>query len=1036
MADAPQLDRPGVEVYQEFTSATPTILVPAMPACIVGPCHQVVEAVEDSGMLNSDAILALPARFMTPFITTPFELTGTGGDTLALEINNGAAESIVLPGTNPTLTEVADAINAAEIADLVAEVETSGVQQRLVVRTESATADSSIRIGTATSADVLSTMSITKGYTYYGTSGYMNVLKLGIQFADYPDPRDNAEDLVVDYDTVRVFLNPGTGTPVELLRTEGFLQGAQSAVTVQDDGDGDNLSPYLNFASANFRTAAATMTGTANLSSTFGNLDGDTLILSIDGASAVTTTFVTPANAAAVATQINTAHGATIATVNGSNQLVLTSTTSGVGSSIQRTGGTALSADIGFAVGAYAAGRASKARAQGTSDLTALTYSSGVQSRVLRMSLNGEPYQTLTVSTSTATAAALVAEMVALWGAGVATLNAANNLVLLAPSTFGGTETTIRVDKTASDSTLLTNLGLTTSGGPFETTDVVRGNPMPPIVGDEVWVDGVRLGTITELPTAATNRLRLSAEQLLTFTGSSWYIIAKGLDNAAATSTRPSSNIIVDENTGSMTVRHEIFHTTAGVPVVAGPLSAYLGYTALRKDVTTAKADGDFNLLRIGSLTDLEDQLGPIDTQNPLALGMYFAMLNAPGLEVTGCGVDEVNDSAPEGTLDAYARAFEYLESKGVYAIAPMTHSADVGGLARVHVLAMSEPGNNLERIAILNPERPTRASSTLIAAGATGNVAGAPTSTVETGLANLQALLAAAGVAGPTYDEDDGVYLEFEDDSNKYQIASISNGVVTINNGPLTENDDGFYYDADNTDVFTEVVVDRPFAVKVRGAEVANRTEEAAAYADIARGYLSRRVIVTAPDQAKATLDGLETIVEGYYLAAALAGRKSAKAPQLPLTEDSLAGFTGVVGAQERYSEIQLKIMCGGGLWVFYQEADGQPVRTRHQLTSDVSTLLNREDSITHALDYAAIILRTTLRNFAGRFNITTDLQDALAIVLDGVRDFLLRNGVFAAFDVTGISQNASAPDELDVDVDITTLKPANKIRVTMRAA
>lgn len=1033
MADAPQLDRPGVEIIQEFRNATPTIAIPAMPACIVGPAKQVVEAVQDDGTLNSDALVDVPARLTTPYVSTPFEYAGIGGATLALEVNNGPAVSVVLPGTNPTVDQIADAWNEEAVPGTIAEVEVSGVQKRVVIRTLSADANASLRVNSATTGSVLTALSLLVGYTYVGQAGYMNLLNMRLQQSDFPDPRNNIDDLLIDIETLRLFVNPGSGGAFEVLRTEGFLLGATSAVAVQDDGDGDNLSPYLNFASANFRKTAAVFTGNIDLSTTFGNFNTKTLILAVDGVTLPTVTFVSPANAAAVISQINAGLGVSIATLGAGNLLVLTSTTDGVGSTIQRIGGNIETANLGMAVGAYAAGRASKARAQGNADLTAVTYSTQVHNRVIRLSANGEPWQQLVFPTSVTTAAGVVSALNALFGAGFAALNAVNQLVLLAPSSFGGTETTLRLDTSASDSTLTDALGLTASGSPFDTTDVVRGNPKPPMVGDEVWVDGIRLGTITEIPASPVNRLRLSAEQLLSFTGSTWFIVAKGLDNSAATVTRPSSNLIVDENTGSMLIRHEIFHTTAGVPVVAGPLSTYLAYTALRLDVSPAKAAGDFNLLRIGSLSDLDTKLAPIDTQNPLGFGMFCAMLNAPAIEVTGCGIDETNASAPEGTLDSYARALEFLESKPVYAIAPLTHSTDVGIVAKAHVDTMSEPGNNQERIAILNPARPSRKSSTLIASGATANVAGAPTDDIQTGLANLQSLLAAAGKPGPTYTEDDMVYIEFEDDTNKYLIASVANGVVTVNNGPLADNDDGFFLDAAGSDVFTAVVVDRPFTVKIRGLELTNLTDEAAAYADIARGFLDRRVIVTAPSQAKASIDGLETVVEGYYMAAGLAGRKSSKPPQLPLTEDVLVGFSGIVDST-RYGELQLKIMCGGGLWVFYQENDTPFVRTRHQLTSDLTSILTRESSITDALDYAATILRVTFKNFTGRFNITTDLLDALAIVLDGVRDFLLRNGVFAAFDAVQIVQDETEEDAIDVIVDVTTLKPANKIRVTMR--
>jgi hypothetical protein len=930
MAEAPQLERPGVEIIQEFAATTPTILRPSLPACIVGACKQVVEAVTDDGLLSSEALITMPGRLTSAFLSTPFQFASAGGQDLVLSVNNGPSHTITLPGTNPTVAQVVDAVLTAAVPGLTARVETSGTQQRVVLETTSKGDNASLKVVTGTGATVLSTFGFTVGLSSPGSSGYNNFTKLRIQAPDYPDPRTNSKDLRIDHDSVRVFVSPGGGSPREVSRTSTLLQGRGTAVGVFDDGDGDSLSPYLDFTGADFTAA------------------------------------VTPA----VAT--------------------------------------------------------------GAADLSAATYAN-ISGKVLRMSLDGEPFQTLVFPT-VASATDVINAVKSLWGASAASLFTGNKLRVSSLNSFGGYESSIRVDKVASSATLLTALGFTGASGPFDTVSALYGTPYKPIVGDEVWVDGLRVGTIVEIPSSPVNRLRLDSERLVTFTGSSWYILAKGLSNDAASAQRPSSDLVVDENTGTIVIKAELFFSTSGAVSAANGLNVYVAYDALRLDVTPAKTTSDFNLLRIGSLSGLEDELAPIDTQNPLALGMYFALLNAPGLEVTGCGVDETNDAAPEGTADAFARSFEYLESKDIYTVVPLTHSPDVGSIAATHVNAMSEPGNGLERITILTPMRPSRKSSTLVASGARANLSGPPSDVVETGLANLQALLAASGKPGPTYTESDGVYLMLEGDSNHYLIQGVTGGAVTVNNGPLAANSDGYYVEGGGTAIFDEIIVDRPFTVAIRGAAVTNRTDEAAAYGDLGRGYKSKRVIVSAPDSVKATLDGLESIIPGYYAAAALAGRKSAKVPSAPMTEDTLAGFSGVVGSQERYSEPQLRMMAGGGIWILYQDADGQPIRTRHQLTSDVSTLLTRESSITDALDYAAKTLRTTFRNFIGRFNITTGLIEALNLVCDGVSDFFITNNIFAAFNIVEILQNPDAPDELSIVADVTTLKPLNKIRITMR--
>ncbi|RLA42141.1 MAG: hypothetical protein DRQ64_00165, partial [Gammaproteobacteria bacterium] len=445
----------------------------------------------------------------------------------------------------------------------------------------------------------------------------------------------------------------------------------------------------------------------------------------------------------------------------------------------------------------------------------------------------------------------------------------------------------------------------------------------------------------------------------------------------------------------------------------------------------------DFNGLRIGGLVDLQAQLAPLDPQNPLGLGMFFALLNAPGIEVFGVGVDEKSDTEPFGTADGWARTFEYLESKDVYSIAGMTHSPEVADLAQVHVNAMSDPEVGLERMYFHNPTMPTRVSDELVGSGSLGN-ATAASSTFDTGIPNLPALIAGAGLGPGPYPADEtdptfiGLFLKMESDTANYLITSVAGSVVTVNATAVAGDDEGFWHD-DGAPAFAAAVVDRPFSVSIRGAVVSNRTEEATAYADIPRGYKDRRMVFVAPDQAKATIDGLEQIIDGFYVSAALAGKTSSKAPQDPLTNVGITGFTGVVGSTDRYSELQMTILDGGGLWVVFQEADGQPVITRHQLTTDMSTIEKREFSILTAVDFTAKFVRGALRNFIGRFNITTAVKDSVNTVLDGIGKFLTEQGTLSNFQINRLIQDESQPDRLILDVTIGVLYPLNEIKVTL---
>jgi hypothetical protein len=615
-----------------------------MPASIVGPCFQIVEAVQDDGSLNSEALITTPARIAAPWVVGDY--TGVGGRALVLSVNNAAGRTATIGGTAGTdrsPEQVASDINGALVPGILALVEENETQKRLVIITTSVGDLTSLQVLTGTHASLLTAFGILIGERFVGTSGYMNYLDLVIGKEDYPNPRDNIDLLRIDYDSVRVFQNDGAGNIREVLRTQSFLRGATSAVSAPTDGDGDNLTPYLDFVGADFSAAPAA------------------------------------------------------------------------------------------------------AQATGNANVTTLTYATDVQGRTLVMSIDGAPWQTIVFGAGVTSQATLVTAINGLWGAGVAAASG-NFLELNSLATDGGAESSIRIDKNLSDATLLTNLGLTTALAPFVTASVVYGDPYAPEVGDEVWVDGLRIGEIVEIPVSPTNRLRMDSERLLTFTGASWYIVAKNLDNNTQTATRPSSDLVVDEFTGTITVKQDLFRDTAGNPTQAGPLATYVAYDALRLDVTPASGTS-FQLLRYGSTTTLEAEMSPVDPQNPLALGIYFALLNAPAWEVTGLGVDETSELAPEGTSDSYARSFEFLESKDVYAVAPLTHDPVVGQIGQVHVGAMSDPEMGGERILLFCPRRPDRLSDTVVASGTRGNVSGVPTNVVSTGIANLQALLAAAAI-------------------------------------------------------------------------------------------------------------------------------------------------------------------------------------------------------------------------------------------------------------------------------------------------
>lgn len=143
---------------------------------------------------------------------------------------------------------------------------------------------------------------------------------------------------------------PGTGT-FELSHSYSVSRGRptplfQSAKTIpartQATAIGSVDLTSLTYATPGTRVGTVDLTGLTYGAG--GTLAGLTLIINPNAGGAVTTTFVAPANAAAVVSQINTAMSATIASLNQQNQLVLTSTTIGASSTIALSAATSLTA--------------------------------------------------------------------------------------------------------------------------------------------------------------------------------------------------------------------------------------------------------------------------------------------------------------------------------------------------------------------------------------------------------------------------------------------------------------------------------------------------------------------------------------------------------------------------------------------------------------------------------------------------------------------------------------------------------------------
>ena len=172
----------------------------------------------------------------------------------------------------------------------------------------------------------------------------------------------------------------------------------------------------------------------------------------------------------------------------------------------------------------------------------------------------------------------------------------------------------------------------------------------------------------------------------------------------------------------------------------------------------------------------------------------------------------------------------------------------------------------------------------------------------------------------------------------------------------------------------------------------------------------------------------GQSAVVGGQFMAAAIAALSLTNGPSIPLTRKQPLGFIGI---PEQLSQIQKNLEAEAGLMVVETTRLGA-IRVRHGITTDPSTTITREWSITGQEDSMIYRVRDSLDNngiIGGIIddltlvNVKSTVGSALqALVLDGtIQDF------------TGLQarQLVSTPDVVEIQYQWRAAVPLNYVLV-----
>ena len=468
--------------------------------------------------------------------------------------------------------------------------------------------------------------------------------------------------------------------------------------------------------------------------------------------------------------------------------------------------------------------------------------------------------------------------------------------------------------------------------------------------------------------------------------------------------------------------------------------SLYVQYRGLRKDVT-AMRKVDPALLELSDMDTLNTELGPITAENPLALAMYFAMLNAPNTVIKALGVDEISAVYPEGTPEAYQRAIDFSSNFEIYAMAPLSQEEEVHRMFQTHVVNFALPENEnsqRERRVYIAPKFPSRAVDKLIASGLASNTPVATVNQINLDVNPASSLLAAGiNPALPiAYSDQVTLRVVINGITKNYSVAQVNGVAISLRTTFASgENTDSYY----EVTPLTTVVVNAAWSMVIRGAvltipgsNLPDTRRIAETVNEYAQTYKHRRVSYIFADAVTASLDGLTQEIKSYYAASAYVGVNAYQRPQQPLSNFAIVGFNGALRTKGFFKDKELNIIQGGGVMILQNDKAGLPIYARKQLTTDVSSVEAQEDSILRARDTVSLLVRSRVKAFLGSRNITADLYADLGTLLDAIKAFLISElGALADFRVLSLKPNPNRKDGVILELGITPLYPVNEIKV-----
>lgn len=213
----------------------------------------------------------------------------------------------------------------------------------------------------------------------------------------------------------------------------------------------------------------------------------------------------------------------------------------------------------------------------------------------------------------------------------------------------------------------------------------------------------------------------------------------------------------------------------------------------------------------------------------------------------------------------------------------------------------------------------------------------------------------------------------------------------------------------------------------EIKAAQVADMVAYATSVFD-------RRTAVI-PHNFVMEVDGEDYTVCGSYLAVAYAALKTEIPPQQGLTNYPLGGIVKKLNMSNNYFKpSHLKELSQHGVFVCLQTTESAPIRSRFQVTTNMTSNTTKQISIVYAADAFSLGFIRTMTPLLGINNITPDLLETIQLSLSAYITATRNSGLILDASIVGLNVNPDDPSQVDAEVDATFPSPLDRIVMLLK--